>query len=85
MAANHLNRRLDLLEDQALAEAERQEAERIGALIGCDPAVLLERAQVLGTLVERHGVERVLEIVGEGLGISAEALETRVARLSPGA
>lgn len=85
MATNHeLGRRLNHLDDQMLAARARAESERIGALVGCPPELLLQRAQEIAEQIELLGVMRVIELVADGVGCSPEQLEARAARLASG-
>lgn len=78
-----LGQRLDRLEDQALDREIDVEAARLGALVGCDPAVLLERAQAIAETLGQHGYHRTVELVAAGVGLSPEQLEAGAARLEP--
>lgn len=82
MAIRTLTTRLDHIEERAFAARVRAEAERIGALVGCPPETLLARAQEIARDVERHGLERTIELVAHANGVTAEEIERRAARFA---
>lgn len=82
MAAHSLNRRLDAIEERAIEQAVQREAERLGALVACEPSELIRLAVEAAALIERHGWHRTIELIAADVGVTAEQLETRAAELA---